>query len=749
MPIRKPRRQTLQELAYLPAIGGKDLRADEALLGLSDWELGDHSTRYPQSLLSSSFDGSRSGGNTVGGSVIGSTVMHSSVGGSDVSRPSLAIPSTKASETSSGMSPTRSEATHVRRKKPPALSPEPVDISAHSSTASSSPPKSSVSRIPVDGVVRPGHIVPPDWSAAAVSVLGSAPPSVVAPTPAPASIIGSTMMSSTLNPPSSYKQLQSRRSSQPAPRTSPSGYSHSHSHSQPLVSAPTLPPIAASPRTSVADAPPNPTTLYSNSSGFAQGQNSLAHQTGLKPTSLVPQSSSVHSERMKPSQSSLSTHSVIPKPTVTSSRSQLLQVPPPSQGFSSLSHSSPASIVGSHISEQSSQGSRALPVPPHSTISTAQQAPAVALSMDHTPSSSIQAWRTGITTSSSRGWGTPFNTQTPQHNISHLAYGSMASIPPTAHPHPSNFRLDHLSSRTQGQLSVPPPPTRRYSYDTPTSGLPLPSQLSTTLDGYTSSPDVSSRQGASPVIGDPHTNIQFGGDDGKPAIQRAPSKLRRKLTKNRGWVPNTTAAAAPAASTSTVAPAPRLEGALAPRPQISSARGSPPRVIQSGGQALVPAQRAFIGSHRPAQERILWGLPLDRDPRVRHAIQKIERIKEAVITFGVRAEQFVDTKMKGAVICNVDYRSPNHPEDLAFDWITYKDAQKTLDSTLQKSVTRTDPTNTVLVVIFLLSPSLNSLAIWRKSLSIDPTKFDRVLAYRVNKVKRETADQEKDMVIKL
>ncbi|KAF8752350.1 hypothetical protein RHS01_07926 [Rhizoctonia solani] len=578
--------------------------------------------------------------------------MHSSVGGSDVSRPSLAIPSTKASETSSGMSPTRSEATHVRRKKPPA----------------------SVSRIPVDGVVRPGHIVPPDWSAAAVSVLGSAPPSVVAPTPAPASIIGSTMMSSTLNPPSSYKQLQNRRSSQPAPRTSPSGYSHSHSHSQPLVSAPTLPPIAASPRTSVADAPPNPTTLYSNSSGFAQGQNSLAHQTGLKPTSLVPQSSSVHSERMKPSQSSLSTNSVVPKPTVTSSRSQLLQVPPPSQGFSSLSHSSPASIVGSHISGQSSQGSRALPVPPHSTISTAQQAPAVALSMDHTPSSSIQAWRTGITTSSSRGWGTPFNTQTPQQNISHLAYGSMASIPPTAYPHPSNFRLDHLSSRTQGQLSAPPPPTRRYSYDTPTSGLPLPSNFQL------------------PWMVTPHRPM--------------------------GWVPNTTAAAAPAASTSTVAPAPRLEA---------------PHASSKGGQALVPAQRAFIGSHRPAQD----------------------------------AEQFVDTKMKGAVICNVDYRSPNHPEDLAFDWyveylvisprihnecVVQDHIQRCSKDTRfdpSKIVTRTDPTNTVLVVIFLLSPSLNSLAIWRKSLSIDPTKFDRVLAYRVNKVKRETADQEKDMVIKL
>ncbi|KAH7337584.1 hypothetical protein B0J17DRAFT_431633 [Rhizoctonia solani] len=124
--------------------------------------------------------------------------------------------------------------------------------------------------------------------------------------------------------------------------------------------------------------------------------------------------------------------------------------------------------------------------------------------------------------------------------------------------------------------------------------------------------------------------------------------------------------------------------------------------------------------------------------------------------------------MKGAVVCNVDYHAPGHPDDLAFDWyvtlpcgcphqikfsnlfhrITYKDAQKTLDSTLQKSVTRTDPANAVLVVIFLLSPSLNSLAIWRKSVPID-SRLDRVLAYRIERVKRETAGQEKDMAIRL
>ncbi|CAE6435439.1 unnamed protein product [Rhizoctonia solani] len=653
------------------------------------------------------------------------------------------------SEVSSGMSPTRSEALHhVRRKKPPALGQEPTNLSASSSTASSSPPKSSVSKMPADGAVRPGDIVPPDWGAAAVSVLGSAPPSVVAPTPAPGSIIGSATAFSALNPPSSYKQHQNRRSSQPQPRAPPSGYSHSHSHSQPLVSAPRLPPIAASPRTSVADAPPNPVHQRSKPPELVQEESSITLQTALKYVSPSPQSSRMHLERANPPQPSLSTQTTLSRPGGTSAGSQSLQVPPSSYAFSTVSHPAPT-VAGSHISERSSQSSRALPVPPRSTVSTTQPTPPAALLNSHTPPSSIQAWRTGVTTSSPGGWGAPshsLSTRTSQQNIFHSAYnGPVSTIPPLAPSHPSNYQVDPLQSKTQRHLHPPPPPTRRYSYDTPTGGLPLPSQLSTNLDGYTSSPDVSGREGTSSIVGNSRPKMQF--DDGKPGIQRAPSKLRRKLTKSRGWVPNAPTAAAPAISTSAAAPVPKSEGALSSRSQFLSPRASSARVIQSGGQALVPAQRAFIGSHRSAQERILWGLPLDRDPRVRHAITKIEKLKEAVVTFG--AEKFVDTRMKGAVICNVDYNPPNHPDDLAFDWITYKDAQKSLDSTLQKSITRTDPANTVLVVIFLLSPSLNSLAIWRKSLAIDHAKFDRVLAYKVDKVKRETAEREKDMTIRL
>ncbi|KDN47589.1 hypothetical protein RSAG8_03379, partial [Rhizoctonia solani AG-8 WAC10335] len=661
------------------------------------------------------------------------------------------------------MSSTRSEATHhVRRKKPPTLGPEQSAPSAPPSTVSSSPPKSSASKTLSDGIVRPGDIIPPDWSAAAVSVVGSAPPSVVAPTPAPTSNVGLSS-SSIPNPPSSYKQPQNRRSSQPPPRAPSSGYSHSHTHSQPVISVPTLPPIAASPRTSVADSL-NPTQLASNAPLLAQvastsvtqssshpmvppqGAASMTLQTALKHVSPSPQNYQ-HQERAKPPQpSSYTTNSAS---NSNSPGLQLLQVPPPSPySPSSQSHPAPASVAGSHVSGQSSQSSRALPMPPpRSGVAAAIPTPQATPGASHTPPSSIQVWRAGVMTSGPRGWGAPPpSSQLPHHQPSRSAYGTpTASAPASAQYQPGYYQPDLYPSRTQSQLAVPPPPVRRYSYDTPTSGLPLPSQLSTNLEGYMSSPDVSVRAGVSPVMGDPHPNPPP--DDGKPGIQRAPSKLRRKLTKNRGRAPNAPATAAPALSTPTAGSASTSGSALVSRQQFTSTRANTPmRVIQSGGQALVPAQRAFIGSHRPAHERILWGLPLDRDPRVRHTIAKIESIKDAVVAFG--AEQFVETKMKGAVVCNVDYRLPDHPDDLAFDWITYKDAQKTLDSTLQKSIVRTDPANTVLVVIFLLSPSLNSLAIWRKSVPTG-SRVDRVLAYKVERVKRETADQEKDMAIKL
>ncbi|KAB5588008.1 hypothetical protein CTheo_8550 [Ceratobasidium theobromae] len=775
MPIRKPRRQSLQELAYppVPAIGGKDLRADEELLGLKDWEFGDHSTRYPQSLLSSSFDGSRWGGSTVGGSMVGG----SSAGPNGRPRLSLGVPSSvgspKKSSTSTGTSPTRSEVVHqVKRKKPPSADLEPSTVSSNPSaapsTASSSPPKTtSALNSSVDGVVRPGDIVPLDFSAAALSVIGSTPapvlplappsaPPAPAPIPVPAPVPAQTPASSSAHVPASHKP-SNRRTSQPPPRAPPSAYSHSHSHSyaQPLISVPTLPPIAASPRSSVADAvhpvpagrihdaPAQaalvpPLRIANISSTLPQGASSMTLQTALKQVVPSPSNYSASTRLVQaPLPVSTRTEPQVPKhSTNTSSVQPQFQLRP-----SALSGSTSTNL-GSQATRRSPQ--RALPVPPpQSVVSAANPAPPPIAQAFLPPqqSSSIHAWRTGVS-SGPRGWGAP---------------PLPPSAQPTPHPPPhprSQLPSAPVSTQPLGQYQPPslptrghyqapaPPPTRSYSYDVPAGRSSLTTQIATNSDGSTSTPDLSG--------GNHDLYSNSPADDGKPGLQRGPSKLRRKLTKNRGWVPNAPAAAAPALSapaTSSTSSALALATRSQLAPPATQTRPAPRvRVIPSGGQALVPAQRAFIGTHRLAQERILWGLPLDRDPRVRHAITKIESIKDAIATFGV--EQFVETRMRGAVICNVDYRPKDHPNDLAFDWITYKDAQKTLEPTLQKAITRIDPATAVLVVIFLLSPSMNSLAIWRKSLTIAPGLLDPALTLRVARVKRQTADQEGDMTFK-
>ncbi|KAG8726291.1 hypothetical protein FRC12_023535 [Ceratobasidium sp. 428] len=100
-------------------------------------------------------------------------------------------------------------------------------------------------------------------------------------------------------------------------------------------------------------------------------------------------------------------------------------------------------------------------------------------------------------------------------------------------------------------------------------------------------------------------------------------------------------------------------------------------------------------------------------------------------------------------MCNIDYHPPGYPNELAFDWITLKDAQKTLEPVLQKAIIQTDPATSVLVIVFLLSSSLNSLAIWRKCISIPPGLLDRRQLHEVEKAKREITATDRETVIKV
>lgn len=84
-------------------------------------------------------------------------------------------------------------------------------------------------------------------------------------------------------------------------------------------------------------------------------------------------------------------------------------------------------------------------------------------------------------------------------------------------------------------------------------------------------------------------------------------------------------------------------------------------------------------------------------------------------------QRFLETRQRGALIANADYRAPSVTgagSQPAFDWITLPELQNTLDSTLQSSVTLYDPAFQVIVFVFLLSPSGNSMAVWRRKLNV-------------------------------
>ncbi|KAG9093431.1 hypothetical protein FRC07_011468, partial [Ceratobasidium sp. 392] len=322
-------------------------------------------------------------------------------------------------------------------------------------------------------------------------------------------------------------------------------------------------------------------------------------------------------------------------------------------------------------------------------------------------SDAIAAWRTGVPTSGPGGWGMSPGTQSPSRPSPPQTQSPPASQPPITHesaisqiryqPAPLATRAQYQTSapqtQTRVQIQTQPAPIAQTLLPASHNNGSAPTHGAISLEGYSSNGNATSGD-ASVVAG-------------------APPKLTRKLTKNKA----------------------------------SGSSPPAPRVIQSNGSAFVSAQRALVGTHRPAEERIIWGLPLNRDPRVGEAVGKIEGMKENLILFG--AEQFVLGRTRGAIMCNVDYHPPGNPNELAFDWITFKDAQKSLEPVLQKAIMQIDPATSVLIIVFLLSPSLNSLAMWRKCVPIPPGFLDRRELHEIEKVKRAIAATDKEAVIKV
>ncbi|KAL0581959.1 hypothetical protein V5O48_000016 [Marasmius crinis-equi] len=134
----------------------------------------------------------------------------------------------------------------------------------------------------------------------------------------------------------------------------------------------------------------------------------------------------------------------------------------------------------------------------------------------------------------------------------------------------------------------------------------------------------------------------------------------------------------------------------------------------SGMQALQPAQKALFGKGRRARERIHWMFPPDKDERVRSLLAWIQNASTSLGTYGVH--KFIQSRERGALFANADFRLPGDVP--AFDWLTFDELQRTKDKTLQESVLSYDPTDRVILFVFLPSPTGNSVAMWRRKITV-------------------------------
>jgi hypothetical protein len=84
----------------------------------------------------------------------------------------------------------------------------------------------------------------------------------------------------------------------------------------------------------------------------------------------------------------------------------------------------------------------------------------------------------------------------------------------------------------------------------------------------------------------------------------------------------------------------------------------------------------------------------------------------------LQLHQFLQSRERGALLVNADYRPPNKPEEPALDWLTFDDLQHTRDKIMQESVAFYDPAIHVIVFVFLPSQSGRSVAMWRRKINV-------------------------------
>ncbi|KAL1706697.1 hypothetical protein EV121DRAFT_256995 [Schizophyllum commune] len=159
-----------------------------------------------------------------------------------------------------------------------------------------------------------------------------------------------------------------------------------------------------------------------------------------------------------------------------------------------------------------------------------------------------------------------------------------------------------------------------------------------------------------------------------------------------------------------------LAYASSPRGSLSDRANK--RFVESNGAALMPVQRALFGRSRPAKDRIHWGFPPGKNVKVATVLNMVHHLSHSIADFGI--SKFLAAGVRGALFINATYRHPGHPDEPAFDWLTFPQLQQTLDFTLQDSVAFSDPAKVVVVFVFLSSESGNSVAMWRVKLKVPP-----------------------------
>ncbi|KAG9021511.1 hypothetical protein FS837_007199 [Tulasnella sp. UAMH 9824] len=179
-----------------------------------------------------------------------------------------------------------------------------------------------------------------------------------------------------------------------------------------------------------------------------------------------------------------------------------------------------------------------------------------------------------------------------------------------------------------------------------------------------------------------------------------------------------------------------------PKPRLPSVHRSfisSIRVEETGGMALIEARRALYGSHRRAPKRFFWNLLPQHDERVVQGLARLERTPDSVANLGF--VKFLETRSRGALMVNLNYISESDADFPAADWITFAQAQKTYDYTLQESIATYDPAVKTLVFVFLLSRTKNSLAIWRRQFPV-PESTRQAYGSLFQEVKNELAGKE-------